>query len=283
MTRFTKTKIHFALALLGTLFALHPFLEQVENARFEYLGYEVKVLYGYLLMAGFLGLCIYCYGLTLLSRRPHSTLEMLGNYAYALAVMVGPILGGLYLSSLLAERVGQSHLAWAAPGLALALAAGWLLLSPIAVLAVRARLGKQDVSAQVEQLARREVNSLRHARALFQSEHYDLSVIQACRAVEARLRRVLLDRGYRADKASWKPLVAAATRAGILSQTTRELLSQLQEQWDVAMGSEPLSKQGAVQGMTAARRILGSIALHRNVEPDARTTPPRPRDQRPAA
>jgi hypothetical protein len=283
MTRFTKTKIHFALALLGTLFALHPFLQEVENARFEYLGYEIKVLYGYLLMAGFLGLCVYCYGLTLLSRRPHSTLEMLGNSAYALAVMVGPILGGLYLSNLLAERVGQSHLAWAAPGLALSLAAGWLLLSPLAVLAVRARLGKQDVGAQVEHLARREITSLRHARALFQSEHFDLSVIEACRAVEARLRRVLLSRGYQVDKASWKPLIAAATRAGLLSQATRELLTQLQEQWDIAMGSEPLSKQGAVQGMNAARRVLASIALHHEARPGGLTTPSRPRDRRPAA
>jgi HEPN domain-containing protein len=281
MTRFTKTKIHFALALLGTLFALHPFLEQVENARFDYLGYEVKVLYGYLLMAGFLGLCVYCYGLTLLTRRPHSSLELMGNYAYALAVMVAPILGGLYLSSLLAERVGQSHLAWAAPGLALALAVGWLLLSPIAVLAVRARLGKQDVNAQVEQLARREISSLRHARALFQSEHYDLSVIEVCRAVEARLRRVLVDRGYRVDKTSWKPLIAAATRAGLLSQATRELLTQLQEQWDIAMGSEPLTRKGAIQGMSTARRVLGSIALSRDPRPGGRTGTSR--DQRPAA
>jgi len=283
MTRFTKTKIHFALALLGTLFALHPFLQEVESARFEYLGYEIKVLYGYLLMAGFLGLCVYCYGLTLLGRRPHSALEVLGNYAYALAVMVAPILGGLYLSSLLAARVGQSHLAWAAPGLALALAAGWLLLSPIAVLAVRARLGKQDVSAQVEQLARREITSLRHARALFASEHYDLSVIEACRAVEARLRRVLLSRGYHVDKASWKPWVAAATRAGLLSPAARELLTELQQQWDIAMGSEPLSKQGAVQGMTAARRILSRIALRADAKAGGETVPSKPRDQRPAA
>ena len=283
MTRFTKTKIHFALALLGTLFALHPFLQEVENAHFEYLGYEIKVLYGYLLMAGFLGLCVYCYGLTLLSRRSHSSLEMLGNYAYALAVMVAPTLGGLYVSSLLAERVGQSHLAWAAPGLALALAAGWLLLSPLAVLAVRARLGKQDVSAQVDQLARREIASLGHARALFQSEHYDLSVIEACRAVEARLRRVLLGRGYQVNKAGWKALVAAATRAGVLSGATRERLTALQQQWDIAMGSEPLSLDGAKEALSAARRILATIPLQRDVRPGDQTTPSKPQRHRPAA
>jgi len=90
MTEFTKTKIHFALALLGSLFALHPFLERFEDASFVYLDYTLKVSYAYLLLAGLLALCVYCYGLTLVSERPHSWLERLGNYSYGLAVMVLP-------------------------------------------------------------------------------------------------------------------------------------------------------------------------------------------------
>ena len=38
MTEFTKMKITFALALLGTLFALHPFLDRYPDRGFVYLG-----------------------------------------------------------------------------------------------------------------------------------------------------------------------------------------------------------------------------------------------------
>jgi hypothetical protein len=36
MTEFTKTKIHFVLALLASLFALHPFLARFEDSGFLY-------------------------------------------------------------------------------------------------------------------------------------------------------------------------------------------------------------------------------------------------------
>ena len=38
MTEFTKLKISFALALMGTLFALHPFLDRFADWGFLYLG-----------------------------------------------------------------------------------------------------------------------------------------------------------------------------------------------------------------------------------------------------
>src|SRR5437899_692025 len=139
MTEFTKTKIHFALALLGTLFALHPYLQKFADFGFMYLDVFLKVSYAFGLLAGLLAFCVYCYGLTLVSERPHSWLEKLGNYSYGLAVMVLPFYGGLYLASLLAEQLGQSHLAWAAPGAALAVGVGWFVLSQVFALFLRGR------------------------------------------------------------------------------------------------------------------------------------------------
>src|SRR5262249_57294773 len=88
MTEFTKLKISYALALLGTLFALHPFLDRFADGGFLYLGYNLKVFYAYALTAGLLSLCVYFYAVTLLSERPHSWCERTGNSAYALAVLV---------------------------------------------------------------------------------------------------------------------------------------------------------------------------------------------------
>ncbi len=120
MNEFTKTKMHFTLALLGSLFALHPFLKDIEDSGFWYMGWFVKLAYVYMVFAGLLALCIYFYGVTLVSERPHSWLERLGNYCYGLAIMALPFFGGLYLASLLADRLGQSHLAWLAPALGIA-------------------------------------------------------------------------------------------------------------------------------------------------------------------
>jgi len=118
MTEFTKLKIGFALALLGSLFALHPLLDRSPDLGFLYLGHRLEVAHAYAPTSGLLGLCVYLYAVTLLDDHPHSLRERTGNSAYALAVLVLPVFGGLFLSAALAERVAMSHLAWAAPAVA---------------------------------------------------------------------------------------------------------------------------------------------------------------------
>jgi hypothetical protein len=103
MTEFTKLKISYALALLGTLFALHPFLDRFADLGFLYLGYDLKIFYAYSLTAGLLSLCVYLYAVTLLNDRPHSWCERTGNSTYALAILVLPIYAGLFLSAKLAD------------------------------------------------------------------------------------------------------------------------------------------------------------------------------------
>jgi HEPN domain-containing protein len=261
MTEFTKTKIHFALALLGSLFALHPYLEKFQDAGFLYLGYFLKLSYAYLLLAGLLAFCVYCYGLTLVSERPHSWLEKLGNYSYGLAVMVLPFFGGLYLASLLADRLGQSHLAWAAPSVTLGLGVAWLLLSQILAWRLRGRLGRQDQHKKVEQLARQELLSLGHANELLAGGHYDLGVIEVWRAVEARLRRALLRKGIVPRRTNPEAVIHAAKRAAILREPALGLMQELKRHWDIAISNEPLGREAADAAFTAARQILATIPL----------------------
>ena len=193
MTEFTKLKISYALALLGTLFALHPFLDRFADRGFLYLGYDLKIFYAYSLTAGLLSLCVYLYAVTLLNDRPHSWCERTGNSTYALAILVVPIYAGLFLSAMLADQVAVSHVAWAAPAVAVGLGFGWVALSQLVAWRIRRRLGEQDRASRMAQLARQEVESLNQARELFDGQHYDLSVVEAWRALEARLRQVLLE------------------------------------------------------------------------------------------
>jgi hypothetical protein len=261
MTTFTKTKIHFALALLGTLFALHPFLQKFEENGFLYLGYDLKQSYLYAAFAGLLSLCVYCFGVTLVSERPHSSLEKLGNYLYALAIMVLPLYGGLYLSSLLADQLGQSHLAWAAPSVALGLGIGWVVLSQLAAWLLRGRLADQDRLAKVEQLAAQEIAALQHAHELFADEHYDLSVMEVWKAIEARLHRTLLGRGIILRGTNPEALIHKAKRARVLHARALEHLQELKRHWQIAISTEPLTKEGAQEALSAARHLLATLPV----------------------
>jgi hypothetical protein len=261
MTEFTKTKISFALALLGTLFALHPFLDQFQNTGFDYYGFDLKVFYVYGLLAGLLAFTVYCYALALVSERVQGLMERLGNLAYAVAVMILPLYGGLYLASWLGERIGQTHLAWAAPGVVLGVGITWLVASQLAAWLFRQRLGEEDRTAKIRQWAAQEIDSLNRAREMFQSDHYDLSVIEAWRALEARLRRALLARGIRTGGETPQQMIDAAVRAKLIREPALTQLYELRKQWNIAVGYQPLTRPAAEAALHAARDILSTISL----------------------
>jgi hypothetical protein len=259
MTEFTKLKISYALALLGTLFALHPFLDRFADLGFLYLGYDLKIFYAYSLTAGLLSLCVYLYAVTLLNDRPHSWCERTGNSTYALAILVVPVYAGLFLSAKLADRVAVSHLAWAAPAVAVGLGIGWVALSQLVAWRIRRRLGDQDLVSRMAQLARQEVESLNQAREMFDGGHYDLSVVEAWRALEARLRQVLLSRRIEARAADPDAVIHVAVRKRILREPTLGVVAELKRHWSVAVSTEPLSREAAVESLSAVRHVLSVI------------------------
>src|SRR6516162_5049033 len=141
MTDFTKTKIHFALALLGTLFAIHPYVERWEDAGFEYLGFPLKVFHAYALTGGLLALSVYFYATALLSERTSTRAERIGNYLYAIGILIFPLYGVFYLSSvgerrlldsqLLERWIPSDRLSGAGPIAAASLAIFWVLVSQL--------------------------------------------------------------------------------------------------------------------------------------------------------
>ena len=261
MTEFTKLKISFALALMGTLFALHPFIDRFAEGGFLYLGVDLKMYYAYFLTAGLLSLCVYLYAVTLLSERPHSWCEKTGNSAYALAILVVPIYAGLFLSAKLADWVALSHVAWAAPAVAIGLGGGWVALSQLVAWRIRRRLGEQDREAKMAQLARQEIDSLNQARELFDNEHYDLSVIESWRALESRLRQVLLNRRISVRSDNPGAVIHHAAKKGILREPTLGLVEDLRRHWAVALSTEPLTRESAVSALSAVRHVLAVIPV----------------------
>src|SRR5262245_62093248 len=103
MTDFTRTKMHFALALIGTLFAVHSFLggmpEKPLDLGFGYLGERLTISHLFAVTFGLLAFTIYCYAIALLSEKPSSRMERLGNFSYGLAILIVPLYGALWASS----------------------------------------------------------------------------------------------------------------------------------------------------------------------------------------
>ena len=270
MTEFTKLKIGFALALLGTLFALHPLLDRYPEAGFLYLGTRLKVAHVYALTSGLLSLCVYLYAVTLLNEHPHSWCERTGNSVYALAVLVLPIYAGLFLSAELADRVAVSHVAWAAPAVAFGLGGGWIMLTQVVAWRIRRRLGERDRVAKMEQLALQETRSLDRARELLAGEHYDLVVIEAWKALESRLRQALLSRGIAAKADDPGAILRLAARKGLLREPIPGLVEDLRRSWSVAISTEPLPREAAVEALGAIRYVL-SILPAQPISPGGRS------------
>jgi hypothetical protein len=267
MAEFTKIKIGFALALLGTLFALHPLLDRTPDLGFFYLGYQLKVIHAYALTSGLLGLCVYLYAVTLLNDHPRSWGERTGNAIYGLAIMVLPIYGGLFLSASLAEMVAVSHVAWAAPAVAIGLGSGWIILSQVVAWRIRSRLGERDRASKMEQLAKQEAVSLNQAKTLFDGEHFDLCVVEAWRALESRLRRALLSRKINARADDHHAVVRLAVKKGILKEPALGLVAGLERHWAVAVSTDPLPREAAVESLGAVRYILSILPVHETRPP----------------
>jgi HEPN domain-containing protein len=261
MTDFTKTKMTFVLALLGTLFTLHPVIARFGEYGYDYLGVQLRLFHAYTALAVLLSLSVYFYALVMMTERTHSWTERTGNTSYALAMMVLPLYGGLYSAKLLADRLGQSHLAWAAPAATLVLGVLWVAVSNIAAWLVRDHLTKRDRSARADELAAVEIAALNRAQEMYSHGHYDLAVIEAWRAIESRLRRVLLLRGIAPRRRSPATLIEVAFRSRVVSEAAKAQLDEVSRHWKVAVSVVPLTKSAAESAMAAARELLAMISL----------------------
>src|SRR4051812_15253627 len=152
MADFIKTKLQAALALLGMVFALKPYIDEVQNVGFQVLDVRVNLLHALASMAGLLAVSVHCFALDMLRARPFSLVERLGNFTFALAVLALPGFGlswGLTeLGQYLAGRYDLSQLAWAAPAVAGGLVVVWLMLAIL----IRVRISRQDRKHQFESL-----------------------------------------------------------------------------------------------------------------------------------
>jgi hypothetical protein len=193
--------------------------------------------------------------------RPFSLVERLGNFTFALAILVLPAFGlswGLTeLGQFLAGRYDLPHLAWATPAVAAGLFVAWFGLAIL----IRVRLSRQDRKHQFESLRETEASALKRAQEMFDHAHYDLSVIEVWRAMEARLRRALLLRHVHGHWDDWYKLRDAAHAAGLLAKVPLTTLDDLRKHWQSAVSVEPLPREAAAEALATAKMVLATIPL----------------------
>lgn len=261
MADFIKTKLQAALALLGMLFALRPYISDIEGVGFVAFDVPVNLLHVLAGMAGLLAVSVHCFALDMLRARPFSLVERIGNLTFGLAVLVLPGFGLSWalteLGRGLATQYALPELEWAPPAVAGGLVVLWVVLAFL----IRVRLSRQDRKHQAEALHETESAALRRAKEMFDHNHYDLSVIEAWRALEARLRRSLMNRRVHGHWETWSKLRDAAHAAGLLAKVPLAAVDDLRGHWRTATSVEPITREAAADSMATVKSMLSTIPL----------------------
>ena len=164
----------------------------------------------------------------------------------------------------------------AAPAVAAGLGSGWVVLSQVIAWRIRRRLGERDRASKIRQLARHEAESLAQANALFAGDHYDLCVVEAWRALECRLRQALLARRHPAAAEDSHAVIRLASRRGLLKEPVLGLVAALQRHWEIALSTDPLPREAALEALGAVRYILSILPAAQARSPLGRAPHPAP-------
>lgn len=263
MSDFTKFKIGIALALLGVLFTLQPLVKEIEALGFVLLGIQFKLPWFFYGISALLGLSVYLYAVAAVREQPPRWFETAGNVAYACALAVPPFFILLWLSSV---AVAVVRSAFAQP-LLLHLMSGLLGAASAMTVATLTRfvarvLANRDRTSRVDQLETAEVFHLDRARQLHTSGHYDLSVLESFRAVEAALSAALEARDVRPRRPV--DLLGAAVSAELLPREQAVLYQRLRTARNSAVHKEtPTTGDQAGTALDTAKAILGGMRRER--------------------
>lgn len=257
MTEFDKLKIGFVLALLGTVFALHPIVQQYQSVGYEVFSLHLTLWRAYVTFALSLSTAVYLYAITVLTARPLSWVQRAGDAVYALSLLIMPtfFVGWLAigLAALVRRQLIREVLAHV-----LTLLVG--LVGSLLADVIFRRLGWREKKATVRQLTQQEADHMRRADQMLTSKHYDLVAIESARAIEAALRRALVETGLVAKYRGLGQLVEHAIRREVISANARNLLDEIRHARNMAVHSvEPIPEETARNVADSARRILAMV------------------------
>ncbi len=259
-TEFTKTKMHFTIGLLAALFALHPFFPQFDKIHFTYMGTVIPLSYAFMAIGVLLAGAVYFYATDLMSEQSSTLSQRLGNWLYALAIMMVPFYAGMYLTTLLEnylitnEMLGNVNLQ--TPAITIGILVFWLVLWQLGGVLLRHYMTARDWISRIDQMADSEMDALKRAKDLLEADHADLAIIQFSKAVNARLKMATMKRGY----FQGDPLVNAR-KCGIINKVNGQWLDVILKNAAVAASVHPVEPGAAQLTAEATKRLLSTVPV----------------------
>jgi hypothetical protein len=260
-TDFTKNKMHFTIALLATLFALHPFFPTFDQISFAYMGLDVPLSWAFMAIGVLLASAVYCYATDLTSEHPSPLGQRFGNYFYAMALMTVPFYGGMWATTLLEDYLIRQDVFETihvqTPVITIGILVVWLIIWQVGGFWIRKYLAKKDWTSRIEQLTDREMDALKRAKELMEAEHADLAIIQFHKAVLARLKMATMKRGYFESHR----VFVNAKKCGVINEKTEPLLEVIRNNNAIACSTTPVGMKAAVETADAVRSLLATVSV----------------------
>lgn len=263
MNEFSKHKIAFSVAFLAILFSINPLVKEIGILGYSIYGKFISINHLYYFISVVFALSVYAYGIQFLSEKRMQAASTIGNSLYALAMASPWLYGILFLVIFAAESLGEIitpltiNIFIGISG-AIVGAAGLR-----AVYLIQAKLSEKDQEAVATSLSRDESLFINRAMELLSAEHFDLSIIEAFRAIEASAKKALLEKGVSYHPNKWVTVVFQEKL--LPTELSKALNTIWQARNKAAHGAEPISKVQAYELVSVASRIVAVLGSTQNV------------------
>lgn len=256
-----KEKIVFALSLLATLFTIQPVLDAVKTAGFDMFHLRISLQHLYYAVAVLLSMSVYCYALNFITDRFFLLAQKIGNFFYALSLVLPPLYfllwGILNLIALVVPAFKTTVFAVIAQSLFGAIVG--VAANLISALVAK-RLSRRDRQSKANALTSDEANHVQRAHQMLEAGHFDLSVLESYRAVEAALKRLLVEKQISVPLRGPLDIANWAKKKELLPAPAHQELDLLRRYRNDAVHTEtPVSRDRAETAFQTAKSLLSML------------------------
>jgi uncharacterized protein YutE (UPF0331/DUF86 family) len=260
MKDFIKEKITFAIALLATLFTINPIIAEFGSLGFEVFSFNFTIEQLYLIFLALLGLAVYCFSWQFLTKKGFGVMRALGDAMYGLAIVIPPAYMLLFLFSRLLTVLDLQALTRVAVPIAGAfMGFAVALLSKKIISRLRTIENRSEANAKEKQ----ELDALSRAHQLLLDGYYDLAILELFKAIEAALKKSLLEAQQQIDPYKFDENLRKAIQLNLIREKdlqTIERLRQMRNQ--VAHGQMTVKREETQKLFEAGKEVLSFLSGH---------------------
>lgn len=258
MNDFVKHKIAFAVAFLAVLFSISPLLKDFGGYGFYIFDLFLSINSLYLTVSIVFSLSVYAFGIQFLSEKGIGLASLVGNFLYALALIIPAAYSALAVSIFIINAsekyIGNFSIEHISSTISIILA----IYSSSVTFKLKDRLVKKEKDSVSDQLSKEETLFMRRAQELMRIKSYDLAIVEAFKAIEVSARKALIDKGLYFYPGKW---VSEIQKNKLLPHDLINGLNEIRQARNIAAhGLEPLSAETAKAMMPIASRIVATLS-----------------------